>query len=141
MHDQYRNNFVQHTLYEVIRNGSEAIFYNTCNIYEKALDTLSQVDSITETDVVKASEVFDVLSLKKIVLLKEQNEKTDSNQKVSSEEHENYVDKKGVAAKRQLEEIRLKMSLEVNIRLRNNFVQHTLYEVIRMRRRAATKSQ
>ena len=99
------------------KNGSEAIFYNTCNIYEKALDTLNQVDSITETDVVKASEVFDVLSLKKIVLLKEQNEKTDSNQKVSSEEHENYVDKKGVAAKRQLEEIRLKMSLEVNIRL------------------------
>ena len=98
-----RNNFVQHTLYEVIRMkimGKTAIFYSfhtnkTSKVSEKIIEAFGK-DSL---DVINAEEVTDENFLK----------------------YDNYII--GVATWWDGE--------LPNYWDRNNFVQHTLYEVIR----------
>lgn len=121
------------------KKGTEAIFYNTCNIYEKAVQTLEQASNFTDDDITVASEKYDNLSIKKIFFLKEKNLNSESElQRINENDQQNQEmqdsakekvpesgletelsthDKKAITAKRQIEEIRLKMSLEVNIRL------------------------
>jgi len=89
----------------------DAIFYETNNIYLKADKILSEVDKVTENDVKASILKYDTITLKKLFVSRE---KKDSLLVQDSKEIDN---KKLNTTKLQIEEIRLKMTCDINIRL------------------------
>ena len=103
-----------HSILSSMGSGNKAIdtiFYETNNIYLKADQIVSELNKVTENDVKASILKYDSVTLKKLF---DSSAKKDSLLEQNSPEIDN---KKLNTTKLQIEEIRLKMSCDINIRL------------------------
>lgn len=120
-YDQYMSKESRtNAILQTMSSGEKAensIFYNSYNIYDKAEKLQNEIQLISETAVLEVAKVSDKTTLRELLIATKKEDENGQEEQIEFEQNHAKNPKAFVTLRLQLEEIRLKMTVEANINM------------------------